>query len=102
QVLLSDYAYGLDRGGRDLLEQIHTSAERMSSIMDDLLALSQVGRAELRRESVDLTAIARRVVSNLRLREPARLVEVAVTDGLAASGDDRLVTIALENLFANA
>lgn len=102
QVLLSDYAHGLDRGGRDLLEQIHGSARRMSSIIDDLLALSQVSKADLQRESVDLTAIARRVVSNLRLREPARIVEVSLTEGLAASGDERLVTIALENLFANA
>jgi signal transduction histidine kinase len=38
QVLLSDHAHALDRSGRDLLEQIHTSAQRMSAIIDDLLA----------------------------------------------------------------
>jgi signal transduction histidine kinase len=74
----------------------------MSAIVDDLLALSQAGTAELRREPVDLTLIARRVVANLRLREPSRDVEVDLAEGLAASCDGRLVTIALENLLGNA
>jgi signal transduction histidine kinase len=102
QVLLKEYAHALDRNGRELLEQIHVSAERMGAIIDDLLSLSHVGRAELHREPIDLTMIARRVVSNLRLREPSRSVEIRLTDGLTASCDGRLVTIALENLFSNA
>ena len=101
QVLLNEYAQALDRNGRELLQQIQSSAQRMSAIIDDLLSLSHVGRAELCRESIDLTGIARRVVSNLRLREPSRIVEIGLADGLTASGDGRLVTIALENLFAN-
>jgi len=102
QVLLHEYAHALDRNGRELLEQIHTSAQRMSATIEDLLALSHVGRAELRRESIDLTAMARRIVTSLQLREPSRIVEVRVADGLTASGDGLLVTVALENLLANA
>jgi signal transduction histidine kinase len=102
QVLLSEHAHALDPSGRDLLEQIQVNAQRMAAIVDDLLALSQVSRGDLRRETVDLTAIARRVVADLRLREPARSVEVSVASGLAGTCDGRLVTIALENLFANA
>ena len=102
QVLLSEHAHALDRHGRDLLEQIQVNARRMAAIVDDLLALSQAGRGDLHRETVDLTAIARRVVADLRLREPSRSVEVSVAAGLGATCDGRLVTIALENLFANA
>ncbi|HEY6174867.1 MAG TPA: ATP-binding protein [Kofleriaceae bacterium] len=102
QVLLAEHAHALDHNGRDLLEQIHVNTRRMAAIVDDLLALSQVSRCELRRDPVDLTAIARRVVANLRLREPARDVEVCLASDLAATCDGRLVTIALENLFANA
>jgi len=102
QILLSEHADALDPHGRDLLEQIRGNARRMSAIVDDLLALSHVGRSELRREAVDLSVIARRVVANLRLREPSRTVEVSLATGLAATCDGRLVTIALENLFANA
>jgi signal transduction histidine kinase len=42
QVLLSDYAHALDGNGRDLLEQIQRSAQRMSAIIDDLLAPPQL------------------------------------------------------------
>ena len=102
QILLAEHAHALDHHGRDLLEQIHDNARRMAAIVDDLLSLSHVSRGELRRDPVDLTAIARRVVANLRLREPARSVEVSVATDLAATCDGRLVTIALENLFGNA
>jgi signal transduction histidine kinase len=41
QVLLSDHAHALDGNGRDLLEQIHASTQRMSAIIEDLLAPGQ-------------------------------------------------------------
>jgi len=102
QVLLIDYAHAIDRQGRELLEQIHVNASRMGAIVDDLLALSLAGTAELHREPVDLALVARRVVANLKLREPSREVEIDLGDSLIASCDGRLVTIALENLLANA
>jgi signal transduction histidine kinase len=102
QILLADHAERLDHEGRHLARRIHAGAQRMTAIIDDLMALSQVGRGELRRASVNLTAIVRRIVCDLRVRDPSRIVEVSVADGLAASGDERLVTIALENLLANA
>jgi signal transduction histidine kinase len=102
RILISDHGHTLDREGRDLLEQIHGSAQRMSAIVEDLLALSRAGREPLRREAIDLTAIARRIVSDLRRRESSHNVEVCVAEGLTASGDSRLVTLALENLLANA
>ncbi len=41
QVLLSDHAHALDGNGRDLLEQIQRTAQRMTAIIDDLLAPPQ-------------------------------------------------------------
>jgi light-regulated signal transduction histidine kinase (bacteriophytochrome) len=102
QVLLHEHAHGLDAAGSDLLTQIRTHARRMGAIIDDLLALAKVGRGELQRESINLTRIARRIVNTLRLREPARIVDVHVPEDLSVVGDGRLVTIALENLLANA
>jgi signal transduction histidine kinase len=102
QILLADHAHALDRDGRELLDQIHASARRMSAIVDDLLRLSHAGRDPLRREAIDLSALARRIAADLRAREPSRPVEICVADGLTASGDGRLVTLALENLLGNA
>ena len=102
RILLADYTQVLDDEGLEHLQQIHGAARRMASIIDDLLVLSKVGQAELRKQPVDVTAIARRVVADLRLRTPAREVDVRVADGLVAVGDDRMVAIVLENLLANA
>jgi DNA-binding response OmpR family regulator len=67
-----------------------------------VLALSRVASCELRRERIDLTAIARAVVAELRRGDPERAVDVEIADGLTAIGDPQLVTIALEHLLGNA
>jgi signal transduction histidine kinase len=102
QILLDEHAHALDDQGRELLEQIHGSARRMGTIVDDLLILSSAGRAPLQRDALDVTAIARRIAAELRAREPARTVDVRVADGLTARADGRLVSLALENLLGNA
>ncbi|HSS03429.1 MAG TPA: ATP-binding protein [Kofleriaceae bacterium] len=101
QILLEE-SLDLDTSRRNLLQKVKTNGQRMRTIIDDLLSLARVGKAELRREPVDLTAIARRVVRDLRQRDPARLVEVDVSDGMVTQADGRLIAIALENLLSNA
>lgn len=102
QVLLEDHGQALDEDGRRHLRRIAASAERMGQLIDDLLGFSHLGRAELGREPVDLSELARTVAAGLRAHEPAREVTIEVRDGLAACGDERLLRIALENLLGNA
>jgi len=73
----------------------------MSGLIDDFLNLSRVSRAVLRRELVNLTEMARGVVTELRNREAARKVAIEIADGLTARGDARLITIVLVNLLGN-
>ncbi|HET9627378.1 MAG TPA: ATP-binding protein [Kofleriaceae bacterium] len=102
QILLADHVAGLDAKGVEYLKRILASAQRMSAIIDDLLALSQIGRGELRLTTIDLAPIVCSIVAELRARTPGRRVEVQVADEMIAVCDPRLVTIALENLLANA
>jgi two-component system, NtrC family, sensor kinase len=101
QILLEE-SRDLDTSGRNLLKRVKTNGQRMRTIIDDLLSLARVGKAELRRGPVDLTAIARRIVRDLRQRDPARLVDVEVSDGMVTHADGHLIAIALENLLSNA
>lgn len=100
--LTEDYADKLDAGGRQHLERVRAAAQRMGQLIDDLLSLSRVTRAEVRREDVDVSALAREVGAQLNERMPERRVELAVADGLRAHADPRLLRIALENLLGNA
>jgi light-regulated signal transduction histidine kinase (bacteriophytochrome) len=74
----------------------------MSQLIDDLLSLSRITRTSLRRERVDVTDIARKILTELGGRDPARTVETQVADGLVVEADPRLLKVMLENLLGNA
>ena len=82
--------------------RILASAERMSHIIDGLLLLLQISRAELNREEVDVTAMAREIAEEARLREPSRTVKVSVAEGLRVRAVAEFIQIILENLLVNA
>lgn len=102
QVLLEDYAGRLDASGKDYLQRVRAASQRMAQLIDDMLKLSLVTRAELCREEVDLSALAQEIVAELFRVQPSREVEFTVTSGLCTHGDPKLLRIALENLLGNA
>lgn len=100
--VLEDYADKLDAQGQDYLCRIRAAAQRMGLLIDDFLKLSRITRTELQREPVDLTALARAVLTELAAREPDRHVDWTVQEGLLVGGDRRLLRVVLENLLGNA
>jgi light-regulated signal transduction histidine kinase (bacteriophytochrome)/CheY-like chemotaxis protein len=102
QALLEDCADTLDPKSADHLHRVRAAAQRMGDLIDDLLELSRVGRSELLRRRVNLSEIARSVVTELQKFDPDRQVQVEIEEELIAEGDARLMRIALENLLGNA
>jgi light-regulated signal transduction histidine kinase (bacteriophytochrome) len=102
QALREDEAERLSPSSLQLLERLQAAATRMGQLIDDLLRLSRVTRAELRREPVDLSALAGSVANELRQREPGREVKLSIQPGLSARGDLRLLRVLMENLLGNA
>jgi signal transduction histidine kinase len=74
----------------------------MDQLIDAILALSRVTRRELRRERVDLSAIARAVANDLLKQDPVRDLEFVIQPDVTADGDSRLLRVVLENLLGNA
>jgi len=101
-ILAGAYADKLDATAQDFLRRIRAATVRMGEVMDDLLALAHAGRAELRRQEVDLSELAQAVAAGLQAAEPARRVEFAIAPGLVADADAGLMRIALDNLLGNA
>jgi signal transduction histidine kinase len=102
QALLSDYAEALDEQARHYLERVRTGAQRMSTLIDGLLALSRLHRAPLRRSAVDLSDLAERIGATLRRQAPDRTVELRIQPGLHASADTELALVLLQHLLDNA
>jgi len=102
QVLLEDYAAGLDEKGRDYLRRVVIAGQRMGRLIDGLLELSRVTRAEIRYETVDLSGLVEGIAEELKQSDPERRVEFVIEKGLVAEGDRRLLRVALDNLLSNA
>lgn len=102
KALLEDYGDKLDANAQRYLSRVRSSAQRMGELIDDLLELSKVGRAELQRRRVDLSSLARTVAAELQRAAPDRRVQLMIADGVQADADHRLLQVVLENLLGNA
>jgi len=102
QALMEDYAGKLDEEGQNYLERVRNGAIKMSTLIDDLLELSRVSRREMKRQRVDITAIAYDVIKELQEHEPERVVAITIQKGLELSGDPKLLGVVMINLIGNA
>lgn len=102
QILLEDYEDKLDAEGKSYLRRVSAASRRMGQLIDDLLDLSRMTRGQMRRERVNLSALAQAIVEEFRNTQPEHEVEVIVQEGLVANGDGSLLRAVLENLLGNA
>lgn len=101
-MLLDEHGARLDDEGKGLLQRIHNGCLRMNELIEDLLQLSRVSRAELNRKTVDLTGLAFEVADELHRAEPGRQVEFTIDPAMVADVDPTLMRTVLENLIGNA
>ena len=102
QALLEDYGELLPPEGRNFLERVRSSAQRMAELIDDLLNLSKVTRASMKLVPVDLSQLARDIAAELQRNHSERDVRLTIAKNLKAHGDPNLLQIVLENLINNA
>ncbi len=100
--LLEDYGDVLDEIGKGYLTEVREATREMSRLIDDVLQLARVTRTEITPEPINLSEMALSVVDALQTEFPDRSVKVAISEGLSARGDKRLMHILLTNLLGNA
>jgi PAS domain S-box-containing protein len=102
QALLEDYGSTLPPDAQELMRRARLASQRMSQLIDDLLNLSRVARAEMRHQRINLSEIAQSISVELQKNEPERRAAFVIQPGLSATGDDRLLRQVMENLLGNA
>jgi len=102
RALTESQAGKLDATGVRFLDRIREASQQMSQLIDDVLHLSRLTRAELRDQELDLSALVGMILERLKEAEPERHVEVKIRPGVIATGDAQLLRIALHNLLENA
>jgi signal transduction histidine kinase len=101
-LLRQRYGGRLDADADEFIRYALDGTQRMQALIDDLLAFSRVGRVELRREQVDLGALARDVLAGLggAIERAGARVEVGPLP--TVQGDGRQLAQLLQNLLSNA
>lgn len=92
----------LDPQCRKFIQEINEGSLRMNRLIDTLLTFSSVSRIAIHHESVDLSAMANSVATELKLAAPENRVTFHIAAGLVAKGDPGLLQVVLDNLIGNA
>jgi len=102
RILVEDHAPRLDADARRALDVVRENAQRMGRLIDDLLALSRLGRKELVRTPVDVGALVRAVVDEVARLEPDRVVAVTIGELPVTVADAGMLRQVFANLVGNA
>jgi signal transduction histidine kinase len=100
--LQEDYSAAVDDNGRDYINRVRGGVQRMGQLIDALLQLSRITRAEIIREDFSMSGLAESVASDLQEQNQDRALSFDIEPGLDVYADPRLTRIALENLMGNA
>ena len=95
-------AADMSERSRHYLQRIRAGVKQMDELTDGLLSLAHLSRTPLSAETVDLSAVAARVLQACQEQEVGRVVDTVVEPGLLASGDPALLYQVMENLLGNA
>ncbi len=102
QLLQKSNEENLNDKGKHYLNRIRAGALQMGELIDGLLLLAKMARDPLQLQVVDLSALARKLESQCREKEPERKVQVSVQSGMLVNGDPTLLLVVIQNLFDNA
>jgi PAS domain S-box-containing protein len=100
--LLEECGDALGQDGRGYAGRILAASEQMGKLIDDLLHLSGISRAEMHLQMVDLGAEVSRIAGELQREEPDRAVQFVIQRPVQVLADLTLIRTVLQNLLDNA
>ena len=102
QAVLEDYDEKLDDSGRSYLQRVRAASQRMSQLIDAMLNLARLTRADIHTQDFNMSVIVTEILDDLQKMEPEREVTCIVANDLHATADSKLLRAVLENLLGNA
>jgi PAS domain S-box-containing protein len=92
----------LDSQCKGFMRSVLLEIKSMDGLITSLLNLSRYAHVKLHNSRVELSGLAKAIAAELQIHDPERRVSFDIADGISASGDERLLGMALMNLLGNA
>jgi light-regulated signal transduction histidine kinase (bacteriophytochrome) len=86
----------------DYLAKIHAAAQRMGSLIDDLLSFSHAGHMELQKAEVNLNELVKDTLNDFQVEMKGRKIVWKIQPLPTVQGDRALLRMMLVNLLSNA
>jgi PAS domain S-box-containing protein len=102
ELLQKNASSSLDEKSRRYMTMILESAKRMGDLIDDLLAFSRIGRAEIQKTVVSLEQLVKEALSEVQQETDGRNMDWKIGALPNLYGDRSMLRLALVNLVANA
>lgn len=92
----------LDDKSQHYMDVIADSAQKMGTLIDDLLSFSRMGRGEMFKSQVDLNELVEDIISDQKPEMEGRDIQWKISALPMVYGDRAMLRIVLVNLIANA
>jgi PAS domain S-box-containing protein len=102
RIILRKHADNLGEDVRSKLNVIVNSSQRMGQLIEDLLTLSRLGRAQLSMAQLDMGVMIREVWEEIQAANAGRSLKLTMGTIPPAVGDRGLIRQVLVNLISNA
>ncbi|MED5491637.1 MAG: PAS domain S-box protein [Pseudomonadota bacterium] len=102
KILQSSLEGTLSERDSDYFNRVRKAAQNMSKLIDDLLTLARVTRADVKLASLNLSRLATTVAERLMENQPERDITLQIEPDIKVLADPALLQVAIENLLGNA
>ena len=102
RILMEDYAEQLPEDAVRSLKRIQDNAQKMGTLIDDLLAFSRLSRQALTKQPINPGDLVRQILEELRGDQDGRSLDIVIEEMPQFLGDPALFKQVYVNLLANA
>ncbi len=102
RVLLEKYSTHLDAKGQQFLSIIHSNADKMLQLIDDLLTFSRSEHQQMKPSDIDMGELAKAVFEELKSIIPEQTLRLDIKTLPPAHGDRSMIRQVFVNLLSNA
>ena len=101
-ILMTKYGRELDAEGNRIGSIIQDNSQKMSQLINDLLAFSRMGRKEMNSSTIDMKNMANAIYFEASSEEERTRVDFSLADLPPVAGDPNMMRLVWMNLISNA